>query len=142
MGRTKERDAKTMPKIRTKDEEVRRADFARRLLAERVKKGWNQSELARAAAIHMPDRKFGRDNVSKYEKGSTPPTPLHLNALAKALSVPSDSLLSNVPGIAEAMEVGAKPAFRTLDDSTVHLRINQVVERSKALKIIAMLEEE
>lgn len=120
--------------------EVREA-FAVRLLNARIRKGWNQSELARAAAIHMPEGKFGRDNVSKYEKGAHLPTPVQLNALAKALSVPAAELLPQNPGVGEAMEPGMRPAFRTIDDDTLWLRVNQAVPRDLGLKIVKMLEE-
>lgn len=119
-----------------------RAAFARRLLNIRLKKGMNQSELARAAALHMPDGKFGRDNISKYEKGQHLPYPLQLDAMAKALNVPAAELLPENPGVGESMEPGAKPAFRTIDDDTLWLRINQAVPRELGMKIIRMMEEE
>jgi transcriptional regulator with XRE-family HTH domain len=115
-----------------------RAAFARRLLNARVKKGLNQSELARAAAIHSGT--FGRDSISKYEKGLHLPTPIQLDALAKALNVPPSELLPQNPGIAEVMEPGMRPAFRTIDDDTMWLRVNQAVPRELGMKIIAMLE--
>lgn len=65
-----------------------RAAFARRVLNARIKKGWNQSELARQAALHMPDGRFGRDSISKYEKATHLPYPVQLDALAKALGIP------------------------------------------------------
>lgn len=50
--------------------------------------------------------------------------------------------MPGTPGIAETMDAGAKPAFRSLDNNTVHLRVNQAVDRTKALKIIQMLEDD
>lgn len=118
-----------------------RAAFARRVLNARIKKGWNQSELARQAALHMPDGRFGRDSISKYEKATHLPYPVQLDALAKALGIPPAELLPQNPGIGESMDPGGKPAFRTIDDETLWLRVNQAVPRDLGLKIIRMLEE-
>lgn len=68
-------------------------EFAKRLQNAITARGWNQSELSRNAAKHMPDGKFGRDNVSNYVRGRVLPGPPHLNALAKALKVTPDDLL-------------------------------------------------
>lgn len=118
-----------------------RAAFARRVLNARIKKGWNQSELARQAALHMPDGRFGRDSIPKYEKATHLPYPVQLDALAKALGIPPAELLPQNPGIGESMDPGGKPAFRTIDDETLWLRVNQAVPRDLGLKIIRMLEE-
>jgi transcriptional regulator with XRE-family HTH domain len=56
----------------------RNLEFARRLTAARMRKHWNQSELARQAAPHSNDGIFGRALVSSYERGRMFPNPLHL----------------------------------------------------------------
>jgi transcriptional regulator with XRE-family HTH domain len=129
-------------KTKGESQDPRLAVFAKRLLDARVKKGWNQSETARNAALHMPDKKFGRDNVSKYEMGKHLPTPLQLNALAKALGVAPDALVPGNPGIADVMEPGMKPAFRTIDDDTVWVRINAQFPRKRGLEIFRLAEQE
>jgi ribosome-binding protein aMBF1 (putative translation factor) len=69
-----------------------REDFARRLTAARMRKGWNQSELARNAAKHVDDGVFGRALVSSYERARMFPNPFHLKALSATLGVqPDDS---------------------------------------------------
>jgi transcriptional regulator with XRE-family HTH domain len=50
-----------------------RKEFARRLASARKRKGWNQSELARQAALHVKDGKFGRALVSGYERTRSRP---------------------------------------------------------------------
>jgi hypothetical protein len=49
--------------------EAVRREFARRLQKAIVEKGWNQSEMARQSALHMPDKTFGRDLISGYLRG-------------------------------------------------------------------------
>lgn len=84
----------------------------KRILADRLEKlmadrGWNQSELARQAALHMTDDQvaakkkkrvrtlFGRDSIAVYLKRSSPvlPRPGHLYPLARALGVSPDFLM-------------------------------------------------
>lgn len=114
--------------------------FSRKLQAAMVARGWNQSDLARQAAIHMPDKKFGRDNVSKYLKGTTTPLPLHLNALSKALGMSPEDLLPDRGRIlAIDMEDNPSLAMRAAGEGTVFLRINQTVPTPTALKIVELL---
>lgn len=60
-------------------------EFARRLQHMMNERGWNQSDLARQAALHTPDGSFGRDNISGYVRGLRLPRGEHLDAIAKAL---------------------------------------------------------
>lgn len=116
--------------------------FARRLTAARVEKGWNQSELARRAAAHMHNKKFNRDNVSKYESG-TLPRPVHLNALAKALGMKADELLPSTGRLLTDDMTDTTPdlTFRTVGEGMAWLRINQRLPVDAAMKIITILRE-
>jgi hypothetical protein len=67
--------------------------FARNLQAALVDKGINQSVLAREAARHMPDKKFGRDLISNYVRARILPSPTHLRALSKVLGKSEEALL-------------------------------------------------
>lgn len=116
-------------------------DFARKLRSLRVKKGWNQSELGRQAAKHMPDGKFGRDNISKYEMETTLPTPVYALALARALGVAVEDLLPNSPALAIDMEVEPSLAMRQVG-TRAFLRINQEVDMPTAMKIMELLGKE
>lgn len=106
-----------------------------------VDRGWHQSELARRAATHMPNRKFGRDNISKYLAGVTLPSPLHLNAMAKALGMPPEELLPTKNGrlLAGNMDETSRLDLRTVDDKTVWLRLNQALPLDVALKIMGLI---
>lgn len=70
--------------------------FARRLHEEMVKKGWNQSTLAKEAfgtevkeGRRVPK---GRDRISVYIAGKNLPDDANMKRLAKALGVPVSSL--------------------------------------------------
>lgn len=128
------------PKV---DKEVRAA-FGRRLQKALIAKGWNQSDLARHAAVHMPDNRFGRDNVSKYINGLTLPAPLQLSAISRALDVPADELLPENKGRALASHISdqaPKLSIRDVDESgeRAFLRINQEVPMDVAIEIMALL---
>lgn len=112
-------------------------EFSRRIQSILIDRGWNQSELARRSAKFMPDGSFGRDNISKYVKGPTLPTPLHLNAMAKALGVEPELLL---PGrlLATDMEADA-PLQLKQEGNMAWLRVNQRVPMEVALKVAALL---
>src|SRR5690349_8661860 len=96
------------------------AEFANKLQKLLVDKDWNQSDLARAAAKFMPDRKFHRDNISNYIRGQSFPYPVRLKAIAKALGVdPSDLRPAGLPSASDK----APPLdIRALGDGNVFLR--------------------
>ncbi len=117
-------------------EELVKQAFARKLSELLRTNGWNQSELARQASLHMPEGgKFNRDNVSNYVRGRHLPGPVHLDALCKALHVKLDELLP--PGSTPSAE-DRLPLLdvRDLGDGTVYLRLNQQMPWEKALKIL------
>lgn len=66
--------------------DMAKQEFGRKLLALLQEKGWNQSDLARAADM-------GRDNISCYVRGRTLPDPKSLAKVAKALGVKPQDLL-------------------------------------------------
>src|SRR5690349_15157362 len=70
------------PKHLTKQE------FAKRVYDLMMRKGWHQSELARRSGLN-------RDSISTYVNGTSLPTPVKLQALAKALEVEPNDLLPN-----------------------------------------------
>ena len=113
-------------------------DFARRLATLRVAKGWNQSELARQAALFMPDKKFNRDNISKYEK-FTRPTPLHLNAIARALGVKPEELMPDKGMLLSHRMEDTELSMNTVGKNEAWLRVNQKVPIADAYKIIEIL---
>ncbi len=70
-----------------------RMDFARRLQAALVTRGWTQSDLARKVAPLLPNARLGRDNISKYIRGKVLPLPPTLAAIAKVLDMEVTDLL-------------------------------------------------
>jgi transcriptional regulator with XRE-family HTH domain len=111
--------------------EAVRREFGKRLQGAMIDAGWNQSELARRSG-------FGRDNISAYIRGISLPGPLHLNALANALSIKPDALMPSnaMPSVDQVI-----PALdvRDVGKGLAWLRINQAVEWETALKIMQML---
>lgn len=127
-----------------------KAEFARRLEAFRVRRGWNQSELARRATDQLPKpapgqkrhHKIGRDLISHYSRGLMLPGNVVLEALAKALGVEKNQLMP--PMMVPHVAVGEAPPFamKALADGRAELNVNRVVRMETAMKIMAMLAEE
>lgn len=123
-----------------------KAEFARRLQAAMIQKGWNQSELARRANEHLPKsardqsrgKAIGRDSVSHYMRGRMMPLPAYLEALAKALSVePVDLLPARTPSVSPVPF-----EMRGMEGGRVFVRINRTVTAETAEKIMRLMMEE
>lgn len=118
-----------------------KVEFARRLQAAMIKKGWNQSELARRAEAYLPKEapkgsRVGRDNVSQYIRGHVLPAPHTLAALAGALGVkPADLLPSR--GVRATTE-NAPRSFNDMPDGNVWVRINLAMEPGDAFKVMEL----
>lgn len=126
---------------RSKPAGIVKKEFAARLNRLMIERGWNQSEVARQAALHMPDGKFGRDSVSGYVRARSLPGPIHLEALSKAFKVPPDELLPS-RGMPSGSDHVPPLDVRDTGKGKAWLRVNQVVEWEKALKILAILKED
>jgi transcriptional regulator with XRE-family HTH domain len=78
----------------SKEDEIRRREFARRLQKALNARGWTQSELARRIApLLKPTFRIGRDNVSKWVRGKVLPLPPALEAICKVLEIETRDLL-------------------------------------------------
>ena len=77
----------------SKEDEIRRTEFGRRLQKALNDKGWTQSELARRIASKLPTFRIGRDNVSKWVRGKVLPLPPALEAICKVLEMETRDLL-------------------------------------------------
>lgn len=116
-----------------------KVEFAYRLQQALVKRGWNQSELARQATRFLPEgQEFKRDAVSTYIRGSSLPGPALLHAMARALRMDPEELLPT-RGIPSAADNNPPEDVRGLADGRAWLRINQAVDWDVALKILAIL---
>jgi transcriptional regulator with XRE-family HTH domain len=116
--------------------ELTKQEFGRRLQAFMLEKGWNQSDLARAA-------KVGRDAISTYIRGVSFPEPKNLRKLAKALAVESEQLLPNQT--IRALESDTSPMLEIKQahghPDQVWLRVNRLVTFEQAGQIFALLKE-
>lgn len=112
---------------------ITKQEFGRRLYELMIRKGWNQSELARRARL-------GRDSISTYVRGVSFPDPKNLQALCEALDVSREELLPNA--VESAMD-REHPAFEIKqahgDPSKVWLRVNRMVSAETAAQIFALL---
>lgn len=112
-------------------------EFGRRLQRELVRKQWNQSDLARAAKKFVPD--IERYNISHWVRGQHMPTPVNLDAIARALGVEPTTLIPQ-----GAINGGAPSPFSlvTRPDGRAELHINRTVSMDAAMKIAAILQQE
>ncbi|MGQ3049870.1 MAG: helix-turn-helix domain-containing protein [Niveispirillum sp.] len=112
--------------------EALRGEIAQRLQGLMEKKGWNQSELARAAGI-------GRDSVSVYCLGKSIPGAKHLAAMARALNCdPSDIC----PAVSEASAPTAMQVTQVVGEpGKAWLRLNRSVTMDQLVRIMQILAE-
>jgi transcriptional regulator with XRE-family HTH domain len=116
-----------------------KVEFARRLQAAMVAKGWRQSDLARRAEKYLPaNKKFGRDSISLYIRGKTLPGPVFLEALCKALEKEPDDLLPT-RGMPAAGENNPPLDVKDAGDGNAWLRVNQAVPWNTAVAILRLL---
>jgi transcriptional regulator with XRE-family HTH domain len=114
-------------------------EFANRLQARMIDKGYRQSDLARAAAANLPKgTKMGRDSISLYIRGKSLPSPTYLTAIAQALDCKPEDLMP-VRGLPTAQEISPPLDVREMSDGNVWLRINQAVPWSIALEVMTAL---
>ncbi|API60584.1 hypothetical protein BSL82_15875 [Tardibacter chloracetimidivorans] len=111
-------------------------ELGRKLFQLMVGKGWNQSDLARAAQM-------GRDSISNYVNGKSFPTPVAREKLAKAFGMAPEELLPN--GIMQAMEDEIPAVSMTQPagyPGRAWLRINRMVTFGTAAKIVELIYED
>lgn len=124
-----------MPKLSERD--LVKSDFAKRLGRLLADKGWNQSDLARAAEKHLPKGEtFRRDSVSTYLKKTALPRPMALNAIAKALGVTPDDLLPN-SDFSEKTPYSMRPVVDEPGQSW--LSVDMKVPMGTALAVLSLL---
>lgn len=124
-------DSPTPPGLKPKY--LTKQEFGRRVYTLMANKGWNQSELARAA-------KIARDDVSRYVRGVSLPTDEKLKALTRALGVEVENLLPNY--VAHAIEDDHPPFMMKTSNANpnvVWLQVNRMVMLPTALKIAELL---
>lgn len=120
--------------------EIIREKFAHRLKSEMAERGWNQSELARQASLHMKVGDVSRDNVSNYVNQKVLPGPTILLALAKSLNTTPEDLLPERGASAPRSDL-ALPAtdIRDAGHGMAFVRINRRLPWAAAIKILTVL---
>ena len=143
----KRRLTPTMPTQETPIVETRVQTFARMLQSEMMKRGWSQSDLARAV---WKEEKFdsrnyraavGRDRISAYVNSKAIPEPATLKKLADALGMTPEQL---APDIATQAVDRDNPSIdlRVVAGREDHawLRVNRIVSLATAAKVITLIE--
>lgn len=114
--------------------ELSKLEFGRRLNKLMLDRGWNQSDLARAAGL-------GRDAVSTYVRGRSFPEPKSLRKLAEALGAKTEDLLPNT--VALAMDAYTAPMLEIKQAAghpdRVWLRVNRMVTLEQAAAIFNII---
>lgn len=114
-------------------------EVARRIKRLRTDKGWRQAELARRAALFIPDGGFGRSLISKYENAEVLPSVLNATAVARALGVEVSEVLP-AADMAEPLPRDTAD-IKPVDTDTVHVRINQRMPAALGYKILMLIKE-
>jgi len=115
------------PKALTKEE------FGRRLHAEIINRGWNQSEMARQSGLR-------RDAISTYVRGTVLPSPSALQKLANALGVQPTDLLPNAAMSAiESDHSSLSMKVSSGAPNTAWLHVNRLVTVETAAQVIQLV---
>lgn len=115
------------PRALTKEE------FGRRLHAEIINRGWNQSEMARRADLR-------RDAVSTYVRGTVLPSPTALRKLADALGMePSDLLPNSAIAAIDSDHSSLSMKVSSGAPNTAWLHVNRLVTVETAAQVIQMV---
>lgn len=118
-------------------------EFARRLQAELVRRGWSQGDLVSAAQPHVPEGKsFAPYDVSNYIRGRSLPAAHKLQILCETLGLKPDELIPH-RGQPEVQRSTARLETRVQDeDGNVWIRLNRAVSHEGAARIQAILNNE
>lgn len=120
-------------------------DFARRLQAKLLERGWSQSDLARKVWGETTDVRGytvakGRDRISAYVRAQQFPDPLNLKQIADALDTTPEDL---APRVAASAIASSEPAVRIVQAAghpdRVTLIVNLIVSQRTAAKVYALL---
>lgn len=116
--------------------ELGKLEFGRRLMQLMLDKGWNQSDLARAAGL-------GRDAISTYVRGRSFPEPRSLRSLADALGTNTETLLPN--SVVMAIDADTAPMLEIKQAAghpdRVFIRVNRMVTLEQAAAIFNIIKE-
>ena len=125
----------------------RSQEFARRLHKAMLDRGWNQSDLARAAWGESREdsrgyaQPIGKDRVSVYLKGHVLPDSQNLQKLATALEMTVEDLAPAV--VTEKPETSTPTGIRPASEpGKFFISIGDPISMKLAAKILLMVEEE
>lgn len=123
------------PIIEPRDAEGVRREVGRRISQRMYDKGWNQSELARQASLHLPEPikgqkqglVIGRDMISNVCRGQHLPRPPQMRAIARALGCAYSDLMP-VKGVPSVTSSGTPEfAIESLGNGRVRVRMDKEI---------------
>lgn len=117
-----------------RDEQEIKEAFGARLSAKMEEKGYKDQDLADRAKEFIVGATFDRSMVSRYRHGKLP-TPLRLRAMANALGVAPEYLLTPV----EAKKARRTFHFEATDDGRIYIQIDQYFSDEIGKKIMALV---
>lgn len=121
-------------------------EFARKLHAAMTKKGFSQSDLARAVWGTVTDKRGyevakNRDQVSQYLHGKSLPGPENLQKLANALGVATEDLAPPNPGPLDKGRPAVSMTAIAGSPDRVRLTVDMVVSLKVAVAAMGILSE-
>jgi transcriptional regulator with XRE-family HTH domain len=122
------------------------ADFARRLHAAMLAKGWNQADLARAAwngetrkDSRGYEQPIGKDRISVYLKGRVLPDAQNLKRLADALGTGVEELAPVSGGVAPVDFDNPDFVFSPASGGKILVVLKYVMPAEAAAQIMALI---
>ncbi|UUJ74493.1 transcriptional repressor [Microcystis phage Mae-Yong1326-1] len=121
------------------------ASFARRLHEAMLRKGWNQSDVARAMWGEVTDNRGykvarNRDRVSQYLRGESIPEAANLQKLADIFGMDVADLAPDL--VASAVDKARPEVALTAiagHPDRVHLVVNKLVPLAVAARVVAII---
>jgi len=123
------------------DSQAARQEFARRLQKAMINKGMNQTQLAKALQLRVPEERVERDTISRYIRALSFPSAAKQLALAQVLGTTVYDLVPSAARKVAVEEPRDLPRINLKDvgDGNVWINVSQAVPMEKALKILEIL---
>jgi len=111
------------------DSQAARQEFARRLQKAMINKGMNQTQLAKALQLRVPEERVERDTISRYIRALSFPSAAKQLALAQVLGTTVYDLVPSAARKVAVEEPRDLPRINLKDvgDGNVWINVSQAV---------------